>query len=261
MRSISKSAPFWFMALGLVACSSGSDAPPVPGNASLQTLSGKVTAPGGTPLTGATIRFEGVETTTGLTGAFILPGIGAVPVGARRVEIDGSTATTPGTYPDLEIVVNVDSSDTDVLLPQQIVLPDLSSADAGNQQVTTGVNGATDQAIDLEGPAGNLGLDGPAGTVIVLGSTPASGPVDLNVTPVPNDEVPMPLPDGLQASAFVTIQPSNGRFTTPTGEGLDVRLPNGLDLPIGTEVDIWSFDHDDGDWVNRTAETLSLIHI
>ncbi len=256
MRSNSKFSPVWFLALGLVACSSGSDDPPVvPVNASLQTLSGEISGPGGLPLAGATVRFEGVETTTSLTGAFILPGIGAVPVGARQVEIDGTTATTPGTYPELEILVDVSSSDTDVILPQQIVLPNLASVDAGNQQVTTSISGVTDQAIDLDGPAGDLGLDGPAGTVILLGSAPASGPVDLNVTPVPNDEVPMPLPGGLQASSFVTIQPGNGRFTTPTGDGLDVRLPNGLGLPIGTEVDIWSFDHDVSDWVNRTDET------
>ena len=245
------------LAIGAAACDDDDDdgaAPPA--NANLNTLSGKIAAPGGAGLPGATIRFQGTETTTNANGLFFLPNIGDVPLGTQLVDIDGSTSTAVGTFPELEVMVNVAAGDTDITLPQIITLPDLDSLDAVTQTVTVDVNGATDADFTLMGPDGDIELDLPTGTIITLGGVPAAAPVDVNVTPVPNDEVPMPLPTGLQGSAFVTIQPGNAAFDADgMGAGLDVLLPNDGNVPIGTMVDVWSFDHDVGDWVNRSAET------
>ncbi len=244
-----------FLALGLIACSD-SDDDPAPGTASLQTLSGKINGPGGAGLQGATIRFEGSETTTDANGVFFLPDVGMVPVGTRFVEIDGTTATSAGSYPDLEVQVEVGLGDTDLTLPQTVTLPNLMSAASVMQMVAVDSSGETTEDIDVNnGVDGDIQLMGATGTVILIGNDPAVGAVDMNVTPVPNDEVPMPLPDGLLGSGFVTIQPGAARFSQPGGGGLDVRLPNALGLPLGTEVDIWSFDHDVGAWVNRSLET------
>ena len=51
----------------------------------------------------------------------------------------------------------------------------------------------------------------------------------------------------VDASSYVTIQPAAAEFDTGAAgdaTGLSVVLPNDRGLPVGTAVDIWSFDHD-----------------
>ena len=221
----------------------------------LSTLSGRVNAPGGAGLPGVTVRFEDASTLTDGSGSFLIPNVGILPTGSYTVEIDGSTATATGSFPDLEVLVDLVAGVSDASLSQVVTLPDLASAEAGNQSVTVDAMGATLDPIALDGPDGDIELDGAIGTTITVDGSPASIGVDLNVTPVIPSEVPMPLPDGLIGSSFVTIQPGNGTFRQPDGSGLDVLLPNDGGLPVGALVDIWSFDHDDAAWVNRSSET------
>lgn len=244
------------LGFGLVACSDGgSSDSPASMDVQLQTLAGSVTGSGGEALPGVTVRFEGTETVTNGDGLFILPDIGAVPTGTRLVEIDGTTAGGPGTFPVLQLGVEVLGPDADLVLPRRVTLPDLSGTGSVSQMVAASPAGVIDQAIDLDGPDGDIALDGPGGTVIFLGEVPADGPLVLNATPVSPGDIPLPLPEGLLGSSFVTIQPSNARFASPAGGGLDVLLPNDLNLPTGSIVDIWSYDNDLGVWVDRTDET------
>lgn len=221
----------------------------------LESLSGRINGSGGVPLSGATVRFEGTTVLTDGSGSFLVPSLGALPTGTYTVEIDGSTATTLGDYPALEVLLRILAGEPHAVLPQVVTLPDLTNPDSAVQAVAVDGFGATLDPIALAGPGGDIELEGPAGTVITIDGVAASQGVDLNVTPVPADELPMPLPDDLVGSSFVTIQPGNAGFATPGGAGLDVTLPNSGELPVGATVDIWSFDHDVADWVNRSVET------
>ena len=222
-----------------------------------RSLSGTVLQFGGTGLAGVTVTVGNPTTaTTDPSGNFIILD---PPAGPIDVEIDGTTASVPGsTFPILHLTVDVAATGRTQLQP--ITLPDLSNPASANGTVMTdpGGSGATVGEVVVTAPSLDIQVTVPDATIITIGGAPATGNVNVNVTPVPAADVPMPLsPPGapVDASAYVTIQPANASFDTGLGQGLDVILPNDRDFPVGTPVDIWSFDHDVGEWVNRTDET------
>ena len=236
------------------------------GTVELSTLSGNVRVAGGGPLQDVTVRVASVEGRTDAFGAFVLSSIGSLPVGSVLVELDGSTATPTGPldFPTLEVMVPLPAGTTALTLPQVITLPDLNNPESANQSLPLGADGSSAVPIEVVQAGGmdEISLTGPMGTIVTVGGAVGVSGVDLNVTPVVREEVPMPLPEGLLGNGFVTIQPSNAAFDPPDPappadpvQGLDIVLPDELGLPVGTEVDIWSFDHDVNDWVNRSAET------
>ena len=244
----------------LVGCSSSSDGGGN-GNAvfNVESLSGNVRSSGGAGLPGVTVTVCGsaaTTTTTDSAGDFIIPSLGMIPSGQVDIELDGSTATVAGTFPVLDVVIDLPAGQTAVTLPQVITLPDLGGADSGNQMVTVDAGtGATAAPIAVTaGAASDIMLDAPAGTIITIDGMVGSTMVDVNVTPVPPMEVPMPLPEGLLGGSFVTIQPADADFDN-AGLGIDLTLPNTQGLPVGTMVDIYAFDHEDSQWVNRSTET------
>lgn len=252
----------------LSGCSSDDDgggegAPQV---VTLNSLSGLVRVAGGAPLPGVTVNVAGETAVTDSGGFFVMTGLGALPVGMVAIDFDGSTATATGplAFPELEIMVPLPAGTTELTLPQVITLPDLNNVDSANQSLTLNGDGTAAEAIDVVQTGGMtaISLSGAIGTLVTIDGMVGGAGADLNVTPVAPEEVPMPLPDGLQGNAFVTVQPGNASFDQPDPAlpalpiaGLDIVLPDVLGLPIGTVVDIWSFDHDAGAWVNRSEET------
>lgn len=226
------------------------------GSAGLATLSGAVFGPGGTGLPGAVVTVTpdtallqggagAKQAVTDAGGSFVVVGS---PTGSVHVHIDGSPVVT-GNYASLELALTIGAGAS--ILPQLVVLPDLS---AGSEElVAVDVDGRTtgDSTIgDL--PTTLYALEIPTGTLITVdGIIPITGFVTVNVTPVPAMEVPMPLPAGLDGGAFVTVQPPGAAFDPP----LSITLTNVDHLPLGTECDIWSFDHALGAWVNRSEQT------
>ena len=249
----SKSLSSLFLIAGLAlvatlgACSSGSSGG---GGGVLQlgSVTGNVREPGGMGLANVTVRAAGAEAVTNVNGDFLL--VDLLPSGPTLIELDGTSAGIQ--FPVLEVTVDLIGGMSTVL-PQPITLPDLTNPESANQNVAVDGTGMTTANIAATGGGANMDivLDGPTGTQITINGAPATGAVDLNVTPVPPNEVPMPLDDGLVASSFVTVQPAGAAFNPP----LNITLPNDLGYPLGTLVDIWSFDHDVGDWVNRSTET------
>jgi hypothetical protein len=249
---------------------------------STSSLAGHITGTDGTSLEGVGVQIivlpdEGItlagtqpptvlaETATDENGNFVAQDL---PLGEVEVILDGSTVTNGGLseFGTLIIMAEV-SGEGDSEIPQNIVLADLANPDSANQDVST-TGGTTNEAIDAQGAgAVQLGVSGPLGTGIMLGGVPADGMVDINVTPVPPDQVPMPLVDDddnpLDASSYVTVQPPNAEFDTSGGgfptegllQGLDATFPNNRGFPPGTMLDVWSFDHDEGEWMNRSAQT------
>ncbi|HED35403.1 MAG TPA: hypothetical protein ENJ08_14500, partial [Gammaproteobacteria bacterium] len=224
---------------------------PPPTTVNKSTFTGIIKQSSGNSLPGATITLEGTSQTaiTDSNGIFTLPD--TLP-GNYVVDIDGTTATgDAGTaFGILKIAATVGTEAT-TSLNQVITLPDLNNAltarasvtvDAGN--IVGGISAANGTIL-----LGSGGLD----VAMQIDGTNVQGSIDVSATPVPLSELPMALPAsaGANAGSFVTIQPPTATFDP----ALDLTIPNDQGLPPGTLVDIYSFDHDLNDWVNRSAES------
>jgi hypothetical protein len=225
----------------LAACSSSSG-----GGGGSISFAGTVLGPNGAGLQGAVVQVVGPsgtkQATTDANGNFIVL---QPPTGLVLVHIDGSNVPG-GTFASLELALTVGGGASN--LTQPVVLPDL---DAGaTLSVPVDGNGQTSGVMTLTAPDGSA-LSIPDMTTILLHGAIPAGPVDVNVTAVPAINVPMPLPGQQDPGAFVTIQPPDASFNP----ALDITLPNTRGFPLGTMVDIWSFDHGLGMWVNRSDET------
>ncbi|HEX6885418.1 MAG TPA: hypothetical protein VF530_18730 [Planctomycetota bacterium] len=248
----------WIGGSALLACAVAcSDSGGGGGGAATATLSGTILGSQGLPLPGAVVEVSsttlllggsGTTTRSAVTddfGNFILLDN---PTGSVHVHVDGS-GVAGGTFASIELALVLGAGAS--ILPQPVVLPDLSAG--STELVVVDGNGMTVGDSTLGDPQTTFySLEIPTGTTITVdGIIPASGLVTVNVTSVPAREVPMPLPAGLQGTAFVTIQPPGAAFNPP----LSLTLPNTENLALGTQVDIWSFDHGIGGWVNRSEQT------
>lgn len=68
---------------------------------------------------------------------------------------------------------------------------------------------------------------------------------NLSISEVPEGLAPAPLPRSFRPGLLVTIQPVGVRFTNP----IPITFPNLDNLPAGDEVDIWSIDPDQGEFL------------
>jgi len=181
--------------------------------------------------------------TTDVNGNFIVLN---PPTGQVHLHVDASGVA--GNYGSLELLVTVGGGNTNIT--QSIVLPNLDNGQSVDVAVdgtgmTSGETTVGDPMVD------GFSLTIPDMTTILLDGAVPSAPVPINVTMVSSIDTPMPMPGNLNPAAFVTIQPPGASFDPP----LDLTLPNLNNFPLGTLVDIWSFDHGDAAWVNRSEQT------
>ena len=243
--------------MGMSSCSSSSDGAGDGGNVTvpLETLSGNVREAGGAALENVTVSVGMSSAVTNRNGDFVIPSVGTIGGSQVTVRFDGTTSLGAGTYPIIDVTVPLPAGTRNLVVPQTITLPNLASAASAAQTVMAAA-GVTTEPIDANNGTSGVGIAGATGTAILIDGMPGGASIDLNVTPVEPDEVPTELPDGLIGMSFVTVQPANGAFDQPGAPtGLDATFPNLFDLPVGTMVDIWSFDESTGRWVNRSAET------
>jgi len=213
------------------------------------SLSGIIKQSSGQPLEGATVTLTptGRSATTDASGQFIISGVAAAKY---MVKIDGSTGVVSSNarFGTLAVIASVVAEENSSL-EQVVFLPNLNSVVTATSTVAI-TNGVSD--AEITAVKGQVSLRGAASTRIKLDDVDASQSVEVSATPVPLSQLPMVLDSGeANAADFVTIQPSNATFDPP----LDLRIPNTQNLPLGTKVNIWSFDHDIEAWVNRSAET------
>ena len=111
--------------------------------------------------------------------------------------------------------------------------------EAGDQRVDS----PTDEETRLTTPRiPGLEVRIPAGTVI----TDAAGHAvkKLNITAIPVDRPPFPLPPFVSVPIYFTVQPGRAYLS----KGAQVIYPNWSHLPPGQRVDFWNYDPDDRGW-------------
>lgn len=223
----------------------------VPGLLGNTTFSGLVLDNGDLPLRNARAFIFGTDRSalTDATGRFLITN---VPPGAQRLLIDGSGIVDsqgrifPGLEFDLNVIGGIENS-----LPTPIYLPPLST----DPQSVARITGPVSTAVTLQMPGvPQATLTLLAGTIVSNHDGPASAgnPITVRLSRVNNDRVPMPPPNGSVFTLAGTVQPAGTHFSIPAR----VCSPN-TGLPPGAQVDIFSFDHDVGQFLSIGFATVS----
>jgi len=193
------------------------------------------------PVPGVTLSIHGttLSTQSDAAGFFLLEG---VPVGAIHLEADGGTTPRPGVWPHLEYALVTVAGRVNELGMPIYMLP----IDVANEVCVDETTGGTLTLAEIPGFA----LEIPAGTATFPGGG-RSGCV--SVTAVHPDRVPMTPSFGTQPRFVVTIQPAGALFDPPAA----LTVPNTNAFPPGRVTEIFSFDHDLGQFVAIGTGTVS----
>lgn len=212
-----------------------------PGPATDTTISGVVLDNSDTPIPGVTIRIGD----TSLTARCDAQGhfsIVKAPPGYLKLFVDGSTATRPGTWPMLEYAMYaVSGVDNTVGMPIYLLPID----------VTRGlfVDETHGGALTLpELPGFSLTVT-PGSATFPGGSRTGT----VSVTLVHADKMPMPPGFGQQPRFLVTVQPPGVHFDPPAA----FAIPNVENLGPGEVTEMYSFDHDLGQFVSIGTGTVT----
>jgi len=216
----------------------------VPPPAQMTTLAGRVLTLGNAPLQGVRLVVgtdNPVEAFSGTDGRFFYSDL---PVsGQQRLLIDGSTVpgVPVGTYASVPEQISLIAGAGNVLKTDIFLLPlDLANADPVDPTVESTVTSAPVVEDGQTFPEISLTVQANAGKVDETGQ-PFSGNVSITRIPSP-DLGPMPLPDGLQLSLYIAIQPFGVKYDPPA----TLTFPNVEGFAIGVVVDIFGLNHDTG---------------
>jgi len=211
---------------GLPATFTGSAV--VPGPIASTTLTGIVLDNAEQPIPNATasIRNTNLSALTNAQGQFTIAG---VPVGDLVLYVDGSTSTSPYTFPTLSFQIATIAGINNNL-GHPIYLPPI---DTNNSQVVGG-----DQPVQLT-------MTGVPGLVYTVAPNSATFPDGTHVgrvtlSQVHSDRVPMTPPNGTAPRLVGTLQPAGIVFSPP----IQIQLPNTDGLAPGQVEEIFSFHHD-----------------
>lgn len=213
----------------------------VAGNPAATAIDGVVLDNTDTPVPGVSVRIDGTSlvTQTNGQGQFRLAG---VPVGYVKLFFDGSTATRSGTWPTLEFnLYTIAGQENPVGMPVYLLPIDLRRG--------IHVDDVTGGTLTLpELPGFSLTVKPGSATFPGGGRTGT-----VSATLVHLDKVPMTPSFGQQPRFIVTIQPPGTHFEPPA----PVTFPNVEALPIGSVTELYSFDHDLGQFVSIGTGTVS----
>jgi YD repeat-containing protein len=198
-------------------------------------LAGQALTLNGLPLGNLSVSIEGTRATakTDATGRFLLSGL---PPGHHVLVVDGLSRAGHERYGTFEVGVNIVAHQT-TSLGFTLWMSPLDRT--GNHQIASPTTGATTITTPL---IPGLEVRLPSGTVI----HDAAGRVvrKLNITPVPVDRPPFPLPSFLAVPLYFTIQPGRAYLS----KGAQIVYPNYTHLPAGQRVDFWNYDADKQGW-------------
>lgn len=216
----------------------------VPPPALMTTLTGRVLTEGDAPLQGVRLVLGTqipVETISSADGSFFFADIPAS--GQQRLLIDGSTvpAVPVGTYASVPEQISIIAGADNVLRTNIFLLPlDIANADPIDPAVESTVTSAPVEEDGQIFPEISLTVQPNSGEVDETGE-PFSGNVSITRIPSP-DLGPMPLPDGLQLSLYIAIQPFGVKYDPPA----TLTFPNVEGFTVGAVVDIFGLNHDTG---------------
>jgi RHS repeat-associated protein len=198
-------------------------------------LAGQALGINGLPLAGVQLSLEdsAVTTSTDRTGRFLLSG---VPAGHQKLIVDGEAAGDGKSYGSYEVGVELANHQT-TTLDYTIWLTPLD--EAGDQRIDS----PTKRETRLTTPRiPGLEVRIPAGTVV----TDAAGHAvrKLNLSLIPIDRPPFPLPPFVSVPLYFTVQPGRAYLS----KGAQIVYPNWGDLPPGQRVNFWNYDPDDRGW-------------
>ena len=188
------------------------------------------------PIVGATLSFLN----TGIAGVSDVNGVITInnaPTGDQVLDIDVSGAnnapdgsTYAGFREKFSLIANtVNQVDRPFYLPRI----DASSLTTVDPNATTMV---INSGLGIE-------LEVPPNTAKDEAGNNFTG--ELSISMVPKDLAPAPLPEDIDPGMLITIQPVGVTFDTP----VPITFPNTDNLPPGNEVDIWSLDPENGEFI------------
>jgi len=199
-------------------------------------VSGQVLAQDGLPIAGVRVAIEGtyLAAQTDEAGRFLLSG--AVPSGHRVLVVEGEKLPAGQRYGTYEIGVQIAAHKT-TMLPYTIWLTPLDPAG------DTHIDSPSTHEVRLTTPQiPGLEVRIPAGSVITdrEGHTVHS----LNVTALPVDRPPFPLPPWVSVPLYFTVQPGGAWLS----RGAQIVYPNSDHLAPGERVDFWNYDPASRGW-------------
>jgi hypothetical protein len=205
----------------------------IPGPPANTTISGVVLDNSNIPIEGVSIRIDGtmLNTASDAQGLFTLTN---APVGYVKLFVDGSTAQRPGTWPMLEYAMyTVAGQDNTLGMPIYLLPIDVAHGVSVSETI-----GGVLTLPELPGFSLKI-MPGSA-------TFPGGGRIGtVSVTLVHADKMPMPPGFGQQPRFIVTIQPPGVHFDPPAA----MTLPNVDGLAPGEVTEMYSFDHDLGQFV------------
>ncbi|HEX3480237.1 MAG TPA: Ig-like domain-containing protein, partial [Kofleriaceae bacterium] len=223
--------------------------PPLQGPDGTTALSGQVLGMNGRAVPGVTLRIADHEIRSDVTGRFLLQG---VPAGSVKLEIDGETANRPDAhYGYYAARVDLEPGTTTVL-PYVIWMPRLDPAGTVHISAPTTV-----ETVVTSPRIPGLELHIPAGTVI----RDRQGKIvtELNMTAIPVDRPPFPVPD-LGVPVYFTVQPGGAVLQSVTGKpapGARLFYPNFKHELPGARGTFWNYDPEDRGWFVYGLGTIS----
>jgi len=212
-----------------------------PGDPAATRIFGVVEDNMNVPISGVSVRIDGtaIATQTDAQGQFVL---GGVPIGYVKLFVDGTTAQRAGTWPTLEYAMyTVAGIDNRLEMPIYL-LP----IDVRRGLFVDDITGGTLTLPELPG----FSLTVKPGTATFPGGGRTG---TVSATLVHNDKVPMTPGFGQQPRFIVTIQPTGTHFDPPAA----LSIPNTDGLAPGEVTEMYSFDHDLGQFVSIGSGTVS----
>jgi len=198
-------------------------------------VAGQALSINGAPVAGVQVSLEGSSASvkTDRTGRFLLSG---VPAGHQKLVVDGDTTKGGRRYGSYEVGVELANHKT-TTLDYTVWLTPL------NKEGSHRIASPTPKETRLTTPRiPGLEVRIPAGTVIRNAAGRAVR--QLNISPVPVDRPPFPLPPFVEVPLYFTVQPGRAYLS----KGAQIVYPNWAHLPPGHRVQFWNYDANDKGW-------------
>jgi len=218
------------------------------------SLSGLVLQQTGEPLPGVRLEMGGIEVRSDQNGNFLLENLPGD--GLQRLLVDGTTVDANlrlGTFPvvpeQIQIIQGASNSLASPIFLQPIDQASADPVESFQQSVIT--------SSDIISNGVNYGpviLTIAPGTAHLIDNPNQAFNGLMSISRIVNSQAPQPLPDGLEPSLLISIQPFGVGFSQPA----QISFPNIDGFEPGSILDIMGLNHDTGRFeVTGKAEVSS----